>query len=71
MIKLQNSQNEIGSSDTSSSLNKGKLVSASPVTEQAFEHYIDLQGRIDADNISYVTPKRRTGTGKSCLYKAR
>src|SRR6202008_3912737 len=47
-------QNEIGSTDTSSSLNKGKLVSASPVTEQAFEHYIDLQGHIDADNISYV-----------------
>ena len=50
-------QNEIGSTDTSSSLNKGKLVSASPVTEQAFEHYIDLQGRIDADNISYITPR--------------
>ncbi len=50
-------QNEIGSTDTSSSLNKGKLVSAAPVTEQAFEHYIDLQGRIDADNISYITPR--------------
>ena len=50
-------QNEIGSTDTSSSLNKGKLVSASPVTEQAFEHYIDLQGRVDADNISYLTPR--------------
>jgi membrane fusion protein, multidrug efflux system len=50
-------QNEIGSTDTSSSLNKGKLVSAAPVTEQPFEHYIDLQGRIDADNISYITPR--------------
>jgi membrane fusion protein (multidrug efflux system) len=50
-------QNEIGSTDTSSSLNKGKLIAASPVTEQAFEHYIDLQGRVDADNISIVTPR--------------
>jgi len=50
-------QNEIGNTDTSSSLNKGKLVSASPVTEQPFEHYIDLQGHIDADNISYITPR--------------
>jgi len=50
-------QNEIGNTDTSSSLNKGKLVSASPITEQPFEHYIDLQGHIDADNISYVTPR--------------
>ena len=50
-------QNEIGSTDTSSSLNKGKLIAASPVTEQAFEHYIDLQGRVDADNVSIVTPR--------------
>ena len=50
-------QNEIVNADTSSSLNKGKLVSASPVTEQPFEHYIDLQGHIDADNISYITPR--------------
>src|SRR4030095_970761 len=45
-------ENEIGSTDTSSSLNKGKLVSASPVIEQAFEHFIDLQGHINADKIS-------------------
>jgi membrane fusion protein, multidrug efflux system len=50
-------QNEIGSTDTSSSLNKGKLIAVSPVTEQAFDHYIDLQGRVDADNISIVTPR--------------
>ena len=50
-------QNEIGTTDTSSSLNKGKLIAASPVTEQAFEHYIDLQGRVDADNVSIVTPR--------------
>jgi membrane fusion protein (multidrug efflux system) len=50
-------QNEIGSTDTSSSLNKGKLIAASAVTEQAFEHYIDLQGRVDADNVSIVTPR--------------
>jgi membrane fusion protein, multidrug efflux system len=50
-------QNEIGSTDTSSSLDKGKLVSVAPVTEQAFDHYIDLQGHIDADNISYITPR--------------
>ena len=62
-------QNEIGSTDTSSSLNKGKLVSASPVTEQAFEHYIDLQGRIDADNISYVTPRGGPAQAKAVYIK--
>src|SRR5690349_13782591 len=62
-------QNEIGSADTSSSLNKGKLVSASPVTEQAFEHFIDLQGRIDADNISYVTPRGGPAQAKAVYIK--
>jgi RND family efflux transporter MFP subunit len=62
-------QNEIGSADTSSSLNKGKLVSASPVTEQAFEHFIDLQGHIDADNISYVTPRGGPAQAKAVYIK--
>jgi len=62
-------QNEIGSTDTSSSLNKGKLVLASPVTEQAFEHYIDLQGHIDADNISYVTPRGGPAQAKAVYIK--
>jgi membrane fusion protein, multidrug efflux system len=62
-------QNEIGSTDTSSNLNKGKLVSASPVTQQAFEHYIDLQGHIDADNISYVTPRGGPAQAKAVYVK--
>jgi RND family efflux transporter MFP subunit len=62
-------QNEIGSTDTSSSLNKGKLVSASPVTEQAFDHFIDLQGHIDADNISYITPRGNPSQVKALYIK--
>ena len=34
-----------------------KLVNVTPITTQVFEHFIDLQGRVDADNISYVTPR--------------
>ena len=34
-----------------------KLVEVQPVSIQEFTHYIDLQGRVDADNISYVTPR--------------
>lgn len=62
-------QSEIGGADTSSSLNKGKLITASPVTEQAFEHYIDLQGHIDADNISYVTPRGGPAQAKAVYIK--
>src|SRR6478736_118335 len=62
-------QNEIGTTDTSSSLNKGKLIAASPVTEQAFEHYIDLQGRVDADNVSIVTPRGGPAQAKAVYIK--
>src|SRR5213075_3074302 len=48
---------EIAKVDTAANLNKGILVVAAPVTEQAFDHFIDLQGHVDADNISYVTPR--------------
>ncbi len=37
-----------------------KLVSVMAVTAKKFEHFIDLQGRVDAENISYIAP-RSTG----------
>jgi membrane fusion protein, multidrug efflux system len=36
---------------------KIKLVSVLPVASQNFEHFIDLQGKVDADNISYISPR--------------
>jgi len=36
---------------------KIKLVSVAPVTTQDFKHYIDLMGKVDADNISYISPR--------------
>lgn len=40
---------------------KVKLVSIILVTAQNFQHYIDLQGRIDAENISYISPRGMGG----------
>ena len=37
--------------------------------EQAFEHFIDLQGHIDADNISYVTPRGGPAQAKAVYIK--
>src|SRR6266496_3828273 len=37
--------------------NVAKLVSVDSVRVQDFSHYIELQGKIDADNIVYVTPR--------------
>ncbi len=36
---------------------KIKLVSIAPVTTQDFKHYIDLQGKVDAENVSYISPR--------------
>ena len=36
-------------------------MAVSPVTVQNFTHYIDLQGKVDADNISYISPRGMGG----------
>lgn len=38
-----------------------KLVGVTTLATQNFEHYIDLQGHIDAENISYISPKSSGG----------
>ena len=34
-----------------------KLVAFTAVTPETFTHYIDLQGKIESENISFVTPR--------------
>src|ERR1035437_7964612 len=46
-----------------------KLVSITTVTPQNFSHYLDLQGRIDAENISYITPRGVGGQVKALFVK--
>lgn len=50
-------QEELSKIDTSSNSAKVALVAVSPVSTQDFKHYIDLQGKVDADNISYISPR--------------
>jgi RND family efflux transporter MFP subunit len=55
---IQNVEAQIAKLDTNAALNQSiKLVGFQPVAVQEFTHYIELQGRVDADNISYVTPR--------------
>lgn len=49
---------------------KVKLVSVAPATTEDFSHYIDLQGKVDADNISYVSPGGMPGVVKAIFIKA-
>lgn len=40
---------------------KAKLVTLTPIQADTFTHYIDLQGKVDAENIAYVTPQNQGG----------
>lgn len=55
IAKLQAELEKIDSATANAA--KIKLVAATPVTTQDFKHYIDLMGKIDADNISYISPR--------------
>ena len=57
--KLQAELEKIDSNAANAS--KIKLVAIAPVTTQDFKHYIDLQGHVDAENISYISPRGMPG----------
>lgn len=54
-------EEEITALDTSATSTTGKLVGVAPVTIEDFTHYIDLQGKIDADQVSYIAPPNGQG----------
>lgn len=47
---------------------KAKLVTIAAITTGNFKHEIDLQGKIDADNISYVAPPNGQGGVVTAVY---
>ena len=48
---------------------KIKLVSIAPVLASAFEHFIELQGKVDAENSSYISPRNGGGQVKQVFVK--
>lgn len=63
-------QDEIAKLDTSAvNASKIKLVAVQPVTTQNFQHFIDLQGKVDAENISYISPRMGPAQVKAVLVK--
>jgi membrane fusion protein (multidrug efflux system) len=59
---------EIEKADPKSAAANAKLVIVAPLTTQNFTHYIELQGRIDATNISYIAPPNGMGGVVKALY---
>lgn len=46
-----------------------KLVTTSVIETETFTHYIDLQGKVESENISYVTPRGGGGQVKALHVK--
>jgi RND family efflux transporter MFP subunit len=62
VVKLET---EIGKLDpTTIQKENEKLVSVTPLSVAPFTHYIDLQGKVEAVNIAYVTPRGQGGQVK-------
>jgi RND family efflux transporter MFP subunit len=59
---------EIAKLDPKSAAATAKLVAVTPVITGNFSHYIDLQGKVDATNISYVAPPNGQGGVVKALY---
>ena len=66
---IQTLQQDIAKADPSAAAVAPKLVAVTPVNVQPFEHYIDLQGRVDADNVSYLTPRGMPAQVKALYIK--
>lgn len=67
--RIRTLEEELAKSDTSVGSRNAKLVTVTPIQTQDFSHYIELQGKIDAENIAYVTPRGQGGQVKAVYVK--
>lgn len=67
--KVSALQNEINLLDTANAGANAKLINITPVVRENFVHYIDLQGNITSDNISYVSPRMGGGQVRAIFVK--
>ncbi|HXR84384.1 MAG TPA: efflux RND transporter periplasmic adaptor subunit [Hanamia sp.] len=67
--KIADLQKDIAQVDTSAVAVKPKLVALTSVQKGDFTHYLELQGSVDAKNISYITPTGQGGQIKAIYVK--
>ena len=70
--KIKTLEQEIAKLDPNAiavSNENAKLIGTSIITNADFAHYIDIQGKVDAENISYVSPRYGGGQVKAVFVK--
>jgi membrane fusion protein (multidrug efflux system) len=67
--KIITLEGEIAALDTNAAKNENaKLVAIGPIATGGFNHFIEIQGKVDAQNISYVAPPNGQGGIVTALY---
>ena len=67
--QIESVQAEITRIDGGASNQKPKLVATEKILEAGFNHFIELQGKVDAENISFVAPRGGGGQIKEILVR--
>jgi len=67
--EINSLEEKIRKADPDAAAQVQKLVSVDTLRVQEFSHYIELQGKIDADNIAYVAPSGQGGQVKAVYVK--
>ena len=67
--KISTLEAELQKIDGAASPEKTKLVEVTELLNRDFTHYIELQGKITTENLSYVTPRGMGGQVKSMYVK--
>ena len=68
-VDIKKLEDEIAKLDPTATKANPLQVAATTIVAQDFKHFIDLQGRIDAEDISYVTPRGMGGMVKEIFVK--
>src|ERR1700684_2641539 len=59
--QISDLQAQIIQADPSANPEKAKLVAVEKLSTASFNHFINLQGKVDAQNIAYVMPRGQGG----------
>jgi membrane fusion protein (multidrug efflux system) len=66
--KIASLEKELASSDAAEQA-KAVLVVVAPIVNQDFNHFIELQGKVESESVSYITPRAGGGQVKALYVK--
>jgi membrane fusion protein (multidrug efflux system) len=64
-VEIRQLEAQLAKLDPASAAAKARLVAMQTVKADSFTHYVDLQGKIDAENVAYVAPRGQGGVVKA------